>query len=106
MSDKKSGKYLSDERFARLEESLQQMLEHVSGERDDVRTTVLPVPPKPMKDKEIVKLRKQLNFTQLRFASALNVSLKTLQAWEQGRRQPKDTALKLLTIAKQHPEVF
>jgi len=53
-----------------------------------------------------VKLRQQLNLSQAVFASVLNVSVKTVQAWEQGLRQPSDAALKLLTIAKKHPEVL
>lgn len=36
----------------------------------------------------------------------LNISPKTVQAWEQGSREPGDAALKLLTIAKNHPEVL
>jgi len=36
----------------------------------------------------------------------LNASSKTVQAWEQGARVPSDAALKLLTIAKKHPEVL
>ncbi len=36
----------------------------------------------------------------------LNVSVRTVQAWEQGLRKPSDAALKLLTIAKKHPEVL
>ncbi len=100
------GKYLSDERFAQLEESLNQALQHARGERNDLRTTVLPAAPRPMKKSEIVKLRKQLNYSQAIFARALNVSVKTVQAWEQGRREPKDAALKLLTIARKYPEVL
>jgi putative transcriptional regulator len=59
-----------------------------------------------MKKHEIVKLRQQLNLSQAVFAGVLNVSVKTVQAWEQGLRQPSDAALKLLTIAKKHPEVL
>lgn len=102
----KKEKYLSDERFARLEGSLQQALEHARGERHDLRTTTLPAPPKPMKKREIIKLRQQLNMSQILFARMLNVSVKTVQAWEQGLREPSDAALKLLTIVKKHPEVL
>lgn len=102
----KKGKYLSDERFAELEESLQQAAQHARGERRDLRTTVRAAPPKPMKKQEIVKLRQQLNLSQPLFASVLNVSVRTVQAWEQGVREPSDAALKLLTIAKKHPEVL
>ncbi len=99
-------KALSQERFARLETSLQQALQHARGERRDLRTTVLPAPPPPMQREEIVKLRQQLNYSQAIFARVLNVSVKTVQAWEQGLREPGDAALKLLTIAKHHPEVL
>jgi putative transcriptional regulator len=102
----KKKKYMSDEDFSELRLSLEQALQHARGERHDLRTTVLPAPPKPMKKQEIVKLRQQLNLSQAVFASVLNVSVKTVQAWEQGVRQPSDAALKLLTIAKKHPEVL
>ena len=59
-----------------------------------------------MSKKEIIQLREQLNCSQAVFAHLLNVSVKTLQAWEQGSRTPSDVALKLLTIAKHHPEVL
>lgn len=102
----KKKKYMSDEDFAELELALQQVLEHARGERHDLRTTVRAAPPKPMKKKEIVQLREQLNLSQPLFASALNVSTKTVQAWEQGLREPSNAALKLLTIARKHPEIL
>lgn len=40
------------------------------------------------------------------FASALGVSRRTLEQWEQGRRQPSGAALTLLKIAERHPEVL
>lgn len=106
MARKKQEKFISDEEFAELKESLQQAIEHARGERHDLRTTVLPASPKPMKKLEIIKLRQQLNLSQALFAHMLNVSVKTVQAWEQGLREPSDAALKLLTIAKKHPEVL
>jgi putative transcriptional regulator len=102
----KKKKYMSDEDFGELKLALEQALQHARGERHDLRTTVRVAPPKPMKKREIVKLRQQLNLSQPLFASALNVSVKTVQAWEQGLREPSDAALKLLTIAKKHPEVL
>ncbi len=102
----KKNKYISDEEFAELRLGLEQAIQHARGERHDLRTTVLPAPPRPLKKSEIVKLRKKLNFSQSLFASVLNVKLKTVQAWEEGARAPKDAALKLLNIAKDHPEFF
>lgn len=39
-------------------------------------------------------------------AKGLNVSVKTVQAWEQGKRKPDGPTLKLLEIAEKHPEVI
>jgi putative transcriptional regulator len=85
---------MSDELFGELMQSLDQALQYSRGEQISARTTVLPAPPKPMSRQEIIKLRE-----------LFNCSVKTLQAWEQGVRAPSDAALKLLTIAKHHPEV-
>lgn len=102
----KQDKHMSEERFAQLEAALQQALEHARGERHDLRTTVRAAPPKQMKRQDIIKLRERLNLSQPLFASVLNVSVKTVQAWEQGLRAPSHAALKLLTIASKHPEVL
>ena len=51
-------------------------------------------------------MRQRLKLSQTMFARALNVSPKTVQAWEQGVRTPSDAALKLLAIAEKHPEVL
>ena len=102
----KSKKYMSYEDFGELKLALERVLQHARGERHDLRTTVLAAPPKPMKKQEIVQLRQQLNLSQPLFASVLSVSVRTVQAWEQGMRRPSGTALKLLTIAKKHPEVL
>ena len=65
-----------------------------------LRTTELsePSPPK--------EIRKKMNLSQSAFAGLLGVSLRTLQDWEQGRRNPQGSAIALLRIAEQHPEVF
>jgi len=105
---KKKGepKHMNDDLFGELMQSLDQALRYSRGEQVNVRTTVLPAPPEPMSKKEIIQLRERLNCSQAVFAHLLNVSVKTLQAWEQGSRTPSDVALKLLTIAKHHPEVL
>jgi putative transcriptional regulator len=59
-----------------------------------------------MSAKDIAQIRQKLNCSQAVFAMMLNISTKTVQAWEQGSREPGDAALKLLTIAKKHPEIL
>ncbi len=94
--------------FAEIEEGFGDALEHARGRRADLRTTRLTLPPAPkaMSARDIVKLRERLNYSQSVFARVLNVSTKTVQAWEQGVRAPGEAALKLLSIADKHPEVL
>lgn len=108
MAKKTKKEYVSDETFAELMESAEQALAYERGGREGYRVTevVVPKPPQPMSSREIAGLRKQLNYSQSIFARVLNVSTKTVQAWEQGARVPSDAALKLLTIAKRRPEVL
>ena len=92
--------------FEELKESLEQGLQHARGERTDLRTTVLPKPPQKLTSKEIVALREQLKQSQAVFARFLNVSVKAVQAWEAGTRNPSGAALKLLSIARKDPQIL
>lgn len=55
---------------------------------------------------DIVKTRLKCGLSQSQFAAALNISPRTLQQWEQGRRQPSGAAETLLKIIARHPEVL
>jgi putative transcriptional regulator len=50
--------------------------------------------------------RATVGVSQSAFAKLLGVSLRTLQDWEQGRRQPTGAAQTLLRVASQHPEAL
>ena len=43
---------------------------------------------------------------QSRFAELLDVSVRTLQEWEQGRRKPSGAARTLLLIAEKNPRAL
>ena len=62
--------------------------------------------PASLRAQQISKLRKTMNVSQGVFADVLNVSVKTVQAWEGGRYQPSGPALRLMQLAKKHPEIF
>ncbi|MEZ4662354.1 MAG: hypothetical protein R2911_32795 [Caldilineaceae bacterium] len=49
---------------------------------------------------------RKLKPSQSAFAGMMGVSLRTVQDWEQGRREPSGPAKSLLRIAEQHPKVF
>ncbi len=55
---------------------------------------------------EIAAIRVKVGLSQERFADLLGISARTLQDWEQGRRNPTRSAQTLLKIANQHPEVL
>lgn len=65
-----------------------------------LKTTELTEPSEPR------VIRAKLKLSQSAFAGLLGVSMRTLQDWEQGRRNPQGPAIALLRIAEQHPEVF
>jgi putative transcriptional regulator len=44
--------------------------------------------------------------TQAQFAALLGVSRRTLEQWEQGRRQPSGAVRMLIKVAELHPEVL
>lgn len=50
--------------------------------------------------------RTRVGLTQAEFAKLLGVSVRTLQDWEQGRREPTGAAQTLLRLAEQHPRVL
>jgi putative transcriptional regulator len=55
---------------------------------------------------EIVATRVKTGLSQNQFAKALQISPRTLQQWEQGRRHPSGAAETLLKIVARHPEVL
>ncbi len=77
-----------------LLESVRQMKR---GEAARVSKVQLPV---------AAEARAQTGLSQQDFAHLLGVSARTLQDWEQGRREPNGAAKTLLRVALAHPEVL
>lgn len=55
---------------------------------------------------EAAEARSRTGLSQEQFARLLGVSARTLQDWEQGRREPTGAAKTLLRVANGHPEVL
>ena len=54
----------------------------------------------------VAKARVVSKLSQAQFAALMGVSVRTLQEWEQGRREPSGAAKTLLRVAQSHPDVL
>lgn len=54
----------------------------------------------------VIEARKKTGLSQSQFAALLGVSIRTLQGWEQGRKQPSGAARTLLAIASVNPKAI
>lgn len=61
---------------------------------------------KPMRPRQIRRIRQALGASQAVFAYILDVSPKVVQSWEHGARRPTNAALKLLSIAQSDPMIL
>lgn len=96
---------MDDALFDELLAAANEAVAHHRGERADLRTTVLPEPPRPMSRVAVKRLRERVRVSQPVFAHFLNVSAKLVQAWEGGTRTPEGPALVLLRLAERRPDM-
>ena len=54
----------------------------------------------------VIEARKNNGLSQTQFAALIGVSARTLQGWEQGRKQPSGAARTLLAIASTNPKAL
>jgi putative transcriptional regulator len=54
----------------------------------------------------VAAARHKARMSQSEFARLLGISVRTLQDWEQGRRQPTGAAKSLLLVAIKHPAML
>ena len=88
---------MKDTDFKKLIESIKQagMIKH--GQKRPSRVF-------RYKTSSIRSIRSRLHVSQEEFAVMIGVSSRTIQNWEQGRREPDGPAKALLTIADKNPK--
>ena len=92
--------------FAKMKAGLEDAIAYHRGARQLTVRDVELRPPTPMGAKDVLAVRTRLRVSQAAFARILNVSPRTVQAWETNARRPSDAALKLLSVARKHPEAL
>lgn len=95
MSEKELARW---EKSRNLGEELLQGVRDIKAGRIGRRYTVESYP--------IIRAREKSGLTQAQFAALLGVSVRTLQDWEQGRREPSGAAKTLIKVAELHPQVL
>jgi putative transcriptional regulator len=87
-----------------IRKGLEEAIRHAKG-AITLKTTTIEGPDRPpdVGAAELIKLRLASGMSQALFARLLNVSIKTVQSWEQGQRKPSQAALRLIQVFRHHP---
>jgi putative transcriptional regulator len=92
------GIQMNDKMFAELVESIKQAGQIRRGTKRAVRRTTIGAP-------DVQDIRSRLGLSQAQFAMMIGVSPRTVQNWEQKRREPEGAAKALLMVTARHPRV-
>lgn len=87
---------MNDELFGELVASVREAGAVLRGEQEASRSFDFETP-------DVAALRHEFGLSQAKFAALLGISVRTLQNWEQGRREPQGPARVLLRVAAKHP---
>ncbi len=89
---------MNDKMFAELVQSIKQAGKIRRGTKRAVRRTTIGAP-------DVQHIRGRLGLSQQQFAMMIGVSPRTVQNWEQKRREPEGAAKALLMVTARHPRV-
>ena len=88
---------MNDEMFSELLASVEQADEIIKSNKKPSREFHFDEP-------QVKAIREKTGLTQNRFAMMIGVSKRTIENWEQGRRQPTGPARALLKLVDADPE--
>lgn len=96
--------------FKKLKAGLEEAIAYEQGKLD-LRSEIIEIPEPPIqyKAKKIKMIREKNRYSQGVFAKVLNVSVKTVQSWESGQRNPSQATLRLLEIVDKgiyQPQIY
>ena len=88
---------MNDKDFQKLKKSVETMGAILRGDAVPDRRTL-------QTSIDVKALRERTGLTQANFSTMIGVSIKTLQNWEQGRREPEGPAKALLRVVEKEPQ--
>ena len=89
---------MNTEDFSLLVGSIKQAGSFQRGDKQDFRVTEVSNP-------DVQHIRGNLGLSQTEFALMIGVSARTIQNWEQKRREPEGAARALLMVTERHPKI-
>ena len=90
---------MDKELFEQLTQSMKEAIAISNGEMKPSRVFTVEPP-------DAKAVREKTGLSQSEFARMIGVKVKTLQNWEQGRRQPDGPAKALLRLLARHPRLL
>lgn len=91
--------------FEKLKKGLEQGIAHARGEIT-LKTIEHPEDPPEVPSETLVELRKAAGMSQGVFAKVLSTSVRTIQSWEQGKREPSMPTRRLIQVLATEPETL
>jgi putative transcriptional regulator len=85
-----------------LLQGLDEAIAHIQGEKTGARETVVMVDvPKRI---DVRAIRKKLNMSRAVFSAQFGFSVRTIEKWETGERQPEGPTRAYLTVIERKPD--
>jgi putative transcriptional regulator len=101
--DKNGSEYAIPGGHVKIGETTEEAILYNEG-KIKARTNTMSIEPVPdFKATEIKSIRNELEMTQVLFAGFMDVSPKTVEAWEAGRNMPDGPARRILAMLKVDP---
>ena len=91
---------------AEVLDGLREIREHRAGRRTLRTTRVEPRPLPELTPEAICGIRAGLDVSRAVFAHMIQVPVRTVEGWEQGRSSPPDSAAALILMAQKYPDTF
>jgi len=96
--------------YESIMEGLQQAIDFEKGDTSKGRIRIVEIPDiEPLNEypkEKIKEIRQKVNLPQKYFAELLGVTLKSVEAWESGKRQPTGTAKRLFQLIEKDPNII